>query len=57
VIREAEVETMTKSIQGKVNEVKRTRTQSADATSSTMMQHANSIDQDVTSTGSEIFKV
>ena len=55
VIREAEVETITKSIEGKVNEVKRTMTHPSDVTA---MPH-NSVpsDQDITPIGSEIFRV
>ena len=58
VIREAEVETITKSIEAKVNEVKRTVTHPSDATSSMTMLHSSiPSDQDITSIGSEIFKV
>lgn len=58
VIREAEVETITKSIEGKVNEAKRTMMHPSDVSSSMALPH-NSVpsDQDVTSIGSEIFKV
>lgn len=60
VIREAEVETITKSIQGKVNEVKRTMAQPTDATSTIPSMQQNSLpvgDHDITSAGSELFKV
>ena len=58
VIREVEVETITKSIEDKVNEAKRTMIHPSDVTSSMAMPH-NSLpsDQDVTPIGSEIFKV
>lgn len=58
MIREAEVEIFTKSIQIKVNEVKRTMAHPTDAPSSmTIPQNSMPSDQDVTSMGSEIFKV
>ena len=58
VIREAEVDNITKSIQGKVNEVKkRTMSQPTDATSMTMPHNSISSDQDLTTVSSEIFKV
>lgn len=58
VIREAEVETITKSIQGKVNEVKRAKTHPADVTPSVAIQHnALPVDHEITHIGSELFKV
>lgn len=57
MIREAEVETITKSIQGKLNEVRRTMTQPTDTTTMPLPPNSIPSDQDVTTVNSEIFKV
>lgn len=54
VIRDTEVEAMTKLIQTKVNEAKRPRTASEANAPSTIQQSMPIVDQDMTSTNHEV---